>query len=109
MLKLFCYVCGDDYSNTFVVNIDEDDTVADLKDAIKEKKRPKFDDIPAGSLFLWKASVLINRDLKESVEALNVVDDDSLYSYEILSDIFSSGLEKRCVHIIINRPHSGEL
>ena len=96
MLKLFCYVRGDDHSYAFVVNIDEDETVADLRKAIKEKKKPKFDDVPADSLSLWKASVLINRDLKESVEALNLVDGDSLYSYEILSDIFSSGLEKKC-------------
>ena len=108
MLKLFCYVRGDNYSNTFIVNINEDETVADLRKAIKEKKRPQFDDVPADSLSLWKASVLIDRDLKESVEALNLVEGDSLCVYETLSDIFSSGLEKRCVHIIINRPLSGE-
>ena len=109
MLTLFCYVRGDDYSNAFVVDIDEDKTVAHLRKAIKEERRPQFDDVPADSLSLWKASVLINRDIKESVEALDLVDGDSLYPYEILSDIFSSGLEKRCVHIIINRPLSGEL
>ena len=38
MLKLFCYVRGDDHSHAFVVNIDEDETVADLRKAIKEKK-----------------------------------------------------------------------
>ena len=36
MLKLFCYLHSDDHSNTFVVNIDEDEFIADLKGAIKE-------------------------------------------------------------------------
>ena len=109
MLKLFCYVRGDDYSNTFIVNIDEDDTVADLKDAIKEKKKPKFDDIPADSCSLWKASVQYNKNLEKDVEALGLVDDDLLHPFDTLSDIFSSDLEKKCVHIIIKRPLSGEL
>ena len=109
MLKLFCYVRGDNDSNTFVVNIDEDETVADLRKAIKEEKRPQFDDVPADSLSLWKASVLIDRDLKESVEALNLVNGDSLRFNETLSDIFSYGLEKNHVHIICGHPYSGEL
>lgn len=108
-MKLLCYVRGDNPRYTFIVNINEDKTVSELKDTIKEKKRPNFDDIPADSLSLWKASVPINRDLKECVEALNLVDEDSLYSHEILSDIFSSGLEEKSVHIIVERPNSGEL
>ena len=99
----------DDCKQAFEVEIGKAKSVSALREVIKEKTRPKFDDIPAASLSLWKASVPINRDLKKYVEALNLVDDDSLYSYEILSDIFSSGLERRSVHIIIDRPHSGEL
>jgi hypothetical protein len=111
LMKLLCYVRGDESRYTFIVNINEDKTVSELRDTIKEKKSPKFDDIPADSLLLWKASVSvpINRDLRKCVEALNLVDDDSLYSHEILSDIFSSGLEEKTVHIIIERSHSGEL
>ena len=109
MLQLFCYVRGDDPRCTFEVNIDEEGTVSDLKDAIKEEFRPEFDDIPASSLSLWKASVHCNLDLKKRVEALNLVDDDSLLPGEILSDIFSSGLESRSVHIIIKLPYLGEL
>ena len=109
MLRLLCYLRGDDRSNTFVVNIDEDEIVADLKDAIKEAQRPEFDDIPSVSLSLWKASVDYNENLKKEVEALNLVDDDSLQPPDILSEIFSSGLKSNSVHIIIDRPHSGEL
>ena len=109
MLRLLCYLRGDDRSNAFVVNIDEDEFVADLRKAIKERKSPKFNDIPANSLTLWKASVPYSLNLKKEVEALNLVDDDSLHPPDILSEIFSSGLKSNSVHIIIDRPHSGEL
>ena len=109
MLTLICYVRDDNCKQAFEVEIDKAKSVSALREAIKEKTRPKFDDISADSLSLWKASVPINRDLKKCVETLNLVDDDSLYSYEILSDIFSSGLEGKSVHIIIDRHHSGEL
>ena len=97
MLALFCYARGDNYKQTFIVEIEKEKSVSDLKDAIKEIYRPIFDDIPADSLDLWKALVPINKDLKEKVEALNLEDGDSLQSFEILSDIFSD-LEKKCVH-----------
>jgi hypothetical protein len=57
MLNLLCYVRGDDYKNAFRVTIGMEEWVADLKEAIKEKKRPYFDHIPADSLVLWKVSV----------------------------------------------------
>ncbi|KAF8810559.1 hypothetical protein BYT27DRAFT_7091564, partial [Phlegmacium glaucopus] len=97
-----CYVSGDDSHRTFIVKINEDETVGTLKEYIKEKKRPKFDDIPADLLDLWNKPVSSNRDLKKNVEALNLVDDDSLCPHEILSNVFPSGLEKRTVHVIIN-------
>ena len=38
VLQVSCYVRGDDCNNVFIVSINEDETVAALKDAIKEKK-----------------------------------------------------------------------
>jgi hypothetical protein len=109
MLKLICCVRGDDFLDTFAVNINEDNNVCELKNAIKERKRLIFDDIPADSLRLWKVSVPINRDLKNGVKALNLLEDDMLVPHEILSEIFMSDLERKNVHIIIRKPeHSGE-
>ena len=99
---------GDNSRQTFIVEIAKAKSVFDLKHAIKERYRPRFNDILADSLDLWKALVPINKDLKEKVEALNPKDGDSLDSREILSNIFSD-LEKKSVHIIIDRPHLGEL
>ena len=109
MFKLLCYVHGDDYQQAFEVKIGEEETIAALKKAIKEEKSPDFDHIPADSIVVWNALILFNRDLKEKVEALNLVDDDSLQPPEILSDLFPSRLEKMTVHIIVDRPPPGEL
>ena len=105
-MKINCYVRGDVPQNAFILDIDDDKTVDDLKKAVRENKRPNFDD--ANSLILWNVSVPINRNLKNSVEALNLLESDALYTHEILSDIFSD-LKKNCVHILIDRPHSSEL
>ena len=107
-MKIYCYVRGDIPVNTFTLDIDAHESVYQLKKAIKERKRPRFDDIPAAKLILWKVSLPINRDLKNGVKALNLLEDDSLNSHEILSDIFPD-LEKICVHVLIDRPRSGEL
>jgi hypothetical protein len=57
------------------------------------------------------SAVHYNQNLKEVVEALNLVNNnDSVQPVEILLDIFTSDLvEKKSVHIITDRPHSGEL
>jgi Crinkler effector protein N-terminal domain len=108
MLTLFCYLRGDDYRQVFPVEINKGKSASHLKEAIKEKKRPKFDDIPADSLALWKVSVKYTEDLKNEVEALNLVDGNKLRPLEELSSIFSD-LEGKRVHVIIDRPYSGEL
>jgi hypothetical protein len=56
LLNLNCWVHGDEPQNVFTVKIPKTDNVSTLKDAIKEKKKPLFDHIPADSLELWKVS-----------------------------------------------------
>lgn len=107
-LSLNCYMRGDDCAQAFKVDIDKAKSVSDLKKAIKEEKRPEFDYIPANSLVLWKVSVQFTQNLKNEVEAHNLVDDNKLQPLEDLSGIFSD-LEIKRVHVIIDRPQSGEL
>ena len=104
MLNLLCYVRGDKSQQTFEVEIDEAKSVGTLKEYIKEKNKPRFDHIPAFLLDLWNKPVPINSILKGTVDALQLVVDDSLYSQEILSDVLPSRLEKGTVYIIIDRP-----
>ncbi|KAG0006748.1 hypothetical protein BGZ65_004323 [Modicella reniformis] len=51
-LTLFCVVDGE--PGVFLVEITDNRTVTHLKDAIKIKKSPEFDDIAADKLILWK-------------------------------------------------------
>jgi hypothetical protein len=107
MFNPLCYVHGDYYKHTFKVKIGNEESVTALKKAIKEEKRPDFDHIIADSLTLWKVPVSFNKNLKESVEALNLVDDNLLQPPEIISELFPSGLEKT-IHIIVDRPPPDE-
>lgn len=104
MLRLFCYVRGDHYTQAFEVKIGKEESVAALKENIKEKAGQTFRDIDDKSLVLWKASVTYNKNLKENVELLDLDYDKSLEPLDSLSDIFSSELEKKSIHVVIDRP-----
>ena len=114
---------GESRNHIFIVEIAATKSVGALKDAIKEKKRPAFDYVPADTLVLWNASVPIKRNLKETIEVLNLVDEDALQPPDILLDVFPSGpqiqllllvhklseifskpLIKEHVHIIVKPP-----
>ncbi|KAG0239337.1 hypothetical protein BG011_003942, partial [Mortierella polycephala] len=56
-LTLFCLVDGESTSNAFAVEIESTKTISGLKDLIKAKKTPKFDDIAANELTLWQATI----------------------------------------------------
>ena len=56
ILELNCWVLGDAPRRVFPVKIASSETVGYLKEAIKEKMKPVFDDITANSLDLWKVS-----------------------------------------------------
>ena len=43
----------------FPVKIAKEESVGAVKDAIKDKKKPDFDHIPADKLTLWKVSLQI--------------------------------------------------
>ncbi|KAG0273467.1 hypothetical protein BGZ96_004838, partial [Linnemannia gamsii] len=56
-LTLFCLVDGEATSQAFPVEIESTKTIGDLKDAIKAKKAPEFDDTAANKLTLWRVSI----------------------------------------------------
>jgi hypothetical protein len=106
MLRLFCYVRDEHYNQAFPVKIDEDEDVAALKEAIKAKKIKTFHEVDADSLVLWASSVPYNENLKENVERLNLDYDKSLQPLDSLSGIFSSELEKKSIHVVVDNPPS---
>ena len=56
LLTISCWVFLDDPDRVFPVKIAPEESVGALKDEIKKKKSPIFDDMPADRLDLWKVS-----------------------------------------------------
>ncbi|KAI8356284.1 hypothetical protein B0O80DRAFT_23817 [Mortierella sp. GBAus27b] len=56
-LTIWCLVNGTSSGNAFSVKVPSNGTVDDLKDLIKAKQAPGFDDIAASSLTLWKVEI----------------------------------------------------
>jgi hypothetical protein len=57
-LELNCIVQGDEPTHAFPVEISNTKNVGALRDAIKDKKKPAFETVPADTLKLWKAGSL---------------------------------------------------
>jgi hypothetical protein len=57
-LNINCIVFGDDPSRVFQVKIANDESVSALKKAIKDEKKPAFEDVAADTLKLWKVGSL---------------------------------------------------
>ncbi|ORZ08263.1 hypothetical protein BCR41DRAFT_373296 [Lobosporangium transversale] len=78
-IKLFCILDGD--SSGFEVKLENDDTIAALKDAIKEKQSPLLDDIRASELKIGA---------KKGVTEI--------------SEVFGASSAKKTIHVIVQRP-----
>jgi hypothetical protein len=92
----------------FPVEIDRDKNVGALKKAIKEEKKPAFDDITADSLDVWNVSIPIDEDtnLQAQVKALRLHEKKSLLPVQPLSGIFRNVVEQY-LHVIV-RTSTGE-
>ncbi|KAG2335302.1 hypothetical protein BDR05DRAFT_624489 [Suillus weaverae] len=107
MYKLNCIVLGDDPShNIFVVDIAPKQTVADLKDLIKDKKKPEFDHVAADRLKLWKVKLPVDDALKNTLESLELNKLESPSPVKKLQKVFSEIPEDEHLHIVIQGPHA---
>src|SRR4030081_1617219 len=109
MYRLFCYVREDDCNRAFEVKIGREESVAALRKAIKEKKKPEFDHIPADSLVLWDVKIPLDENLKEAVDKLGLVDKKSLAPFITLSNVVPHQPIDGHLHIVVDRPPPGEL
>ncbi|OAQ22282.1 hypothetical protein K457DRAFT_345649 [Linnemannia elongata AG-77] len=106
LLTLFCLVDGD--SVPFSVDIDASKTVDHLKDAIKSKKTPRFDDVAADELTLWRVSIpLVPKKDRKDISLGEVSSKEELDETDDLSDVFQDKLPKKTIHIIVQRPPPG--
>ncbi|KAG0080939.1 hypothetical protein BGZ92_000406 [Podila epicladia] len=105
-LTLFCLVDGEATSQAFPVEIESTKTIGSLKQCIKTDKTPRFDDVAADELTLWRVSVPITDDNDEIPILLSSVTSNKkkLGPATRLSKVFPEELPEETVHILVQRP-----
>jgi hypothetical protein len=108
-LTLFCLVDKEPSSSAFPVSIATAKTIGELKDAIKAKKSPEFNDIAADKLTLWKVSIPSTEDEDESPIILGAQSDRNklVHPTSKIAKYFQDGADGEHIHIIIQRPFTG--
>ena len=101
-ITLLCLVKGNTTANVFPVHIEGSSLVGDLKDAIKAKKAPEFDNFPADKLKLWK--VTIPGDQDDQLRNLILQDSDELLAIRKISKYFPDSPLEEHIHIIVKLP-----
>ncbi|KAF9376201.1 hypothetical protein CPB97_010991 [Podila verticillata] len=108
-LSLFCLVDGEAASNAFPVNIMPSKTIGDLKDLIKTKKAPRFDDVAADELTLWRVSIPDDDDEDLPISLGSVPEKKKLKATSKLSKVFDTELPEDTIHVLVQRPLPGDL
>ena len=94
-LKLNCLVFGDDLNNIFQVTVPGSETIATLKEAIKDKKQVALEHVDADALQLWNVSIVVDDGFKENVGKVELRDEEELSPVKKLS--------------ALDEPHDGHL
>ncbi|KAG0053924.1 hypothetical protein BGZ90_006089 [Linnemannia elongata] len=107
-LSLFCLVDGLPISRAFEIEVSGTRTIAHLKDLIKAKQSPAFDDITGDQLTLWRAS--IPDDNQKSTLTLAALDDKTELNNPRtrLSKLFPESPDEK-TYILVQRPPPGDL
>ncbi|KAI8349234.1 hypothetical protein B0O80DRAFT_165799 [Mortierella sp. GBAus27b] len=106
-LTLFCLVEGEAMGNVFPVSTSSAAAVGELKDFIKTKKAPRFDDIAADELTLWKVCIAIPDDEEILILLDRLNEKKKLGPATRISKVFTEELPEETVHIVVQRPPRG--
>ncbi|KAG6815776.1 hypothetical protein H0H93_009044, partial [Arthromyces matolae] len=98
-LKFNCLVLGEPIDTMFVVTIEADENVADLRNAIKAAITPTFEHVPANLIDLWKVSIAAH--VHFNLDPKNFVDEPRLQPWEKLGSLFTDPPVEGHVHIIV--------
>ncbi|KAF9369335.1 hypothetical protein CPC16_004587 [Podila verticillata] len=103
LLSLFCLVDGD--TTPFSVEVDRTKTVDHLKDHIKAKKAPEFNDIAADKLTLWRVTIpVVPPNRRKPIVLTEVKSAAELDPTDDLCDVFEEKPPKKTIHVIVQRP-----
>ncbi|KAG1895096.1 uncharacterized protein F5891DRAFT_984546 [Suillus fuscotomentosus] len=103
-LKLNCIVLGNNPRRIFPVDIEWTEIVGDLKEVIKDKKRPEFDHVATDRLELWKVDLPIDEMIEHNLNNLTLDPTKSLSPVDEMVEIFPDAPPRKYLHIIIQCP-----
>ncbi|KAG0050077.1 hypothetical protein BGZ83_005162 [Gryganskiella cystojenkinii] len=101
IFRLFCLVDGEDTPFSVKMHANENDTVDDLKVAIKLKKAPRFEDIASSELKLWNVLIPFN---SRDVSSLPKDDNSKLKANEKLFSVFGTEKDEDNIRVFVWRP-----
>ncbi|RGB32865.1 hypothetical protein C1646_762390 [Rhizophagus diaphanus] len=104
-ITLLCLVKGNTLANAFPVHIEGNSLVGDLKDAIKAKKAPVFDNFPADELRLWKVEIGGDH-LDDPLKNLTLNDNNELSAINEIGDYWTEKPPKKHIHVLVDPPPS---
>ncbi|KAF9321929.1 hypothetical protein BG006_002504, partial [Podila minutissima] len=104
-ITLFCLVNGE--ATPFSVEVDPSKTVDHLKKAIKAEKTNVLGDFDADELTLWHVSIPDDDDIPIPLDS--VPEKKKLKATTKLSKVFIGELPEDTIHVIVQRPQSGDL
>jgi hypothetical protein len=112
-VQLHCLLLGDDTTHIFSVDIADSQPVSALKDAIKDKKRPALDDVPADRLNIYQVSFAMDDDLGAKLKCFRPQHDPDHGVHHLsmpitgLREFFGVPAHEH-IHVIVERPSVGE-
>jgi hypothetical protein len=106
MLRIFCTIKG--HNNPFPVDIEENQTVGDLKKAIKEEDPHAFADLDADALILYPIEVHDGDDIAKTVTTIMQEPPPALCPTVELLVLFPETPKRRRVHVLVTVPEIGK-
>ena len=101
-ITLLCLVKGNTTASAFPVDINKDQLVGHLKEAIKAKKHKTFHGVKAYELKLWKVEISDDRD--DPLSNLTLQDQPELLATREIGDYWTEKPPKRHIHVIVKLP-----
>jgi len=107
IIVLICLVQGETADRAFPVRIESSRLVGELKDAVKQKKSPKFDNFAADELTLWSINVPINEYDPATLSTLLATSDQQptkLLPASKVKKYYSLEADDEQIHVIVQPP-----
>jgi hypothetical protein len=100
--KIFCIFEG--RRTPWSVKIENDKSVDDLKEAIKNKKSKVLADVDADDLTLYRLDIREDEQLVENIQQEMSKNPTLLFTSMKMTDLYSEGPPERSVHILVRLP-----